>query len=953
MGVALESTVRRGPPEHGLEKGVSVGRYVLLARLGAGAMGEVWTAWDPQLDRRIALKLVRRELLATTELPTGEAQARLLREAQAMAQLSHPNVVAVHDAGVFGDDVFLAMDLVDGVTLKKWLATKPTQAEVLERFLSAGRGLAAAHDAGLVHRDFKPDNVLVDKSGVVKVTDFGLARPVGPVGDDEGLGATVPPGPHLLSTELTSPGSVMGTPAYMSPEQMMGRSADARSDQFSFCVALYEALYGARPFAGNSYQELVGTVPQGKLSPPPPGAHVPSWLREVLLRGLSVRPDERWPSMGALLAALQADPRVARRRLLFRVGGVVLVLAVGVGAWQLTRLSRPCAQADASVALVWNDARRAEIAQALQATNTPFSAQAAEGVVAAVDGWTRGWSAMRFEACEAARVRGEQSDAVLTLRMRCLDRRLDELKALLEQLSGADAKVAERAVTAAQSLATLTECADVELLLALVPPPAPEAVDAVEALRPRIATLKALRDTGQFSKGVALAEEVERDAAATGYLPARAEALALLGDLRGKAGDAKAADVTLRAAVLAADRGHDDAMRAAALVDLAWYVGSRLGRHDEGHAVVAQAEAVLDRLGGAHPLERGRLASYDGVIFRAQGRYADALERQDAALALLVKAVGPDHPLVANAHNNRGLVLWQLGRLDEALTTHQRALAIREKQLGAMHPDVAGSLNNIALVYEAQGRYEDAAALHRRALQLREATLGTEHVQLASSLNNLAMMLVKLGEVDEALAGAQRALALREKAGEHPDLTNLLTTLGDVHLARGELPQARAAFERAQAVSARLQGPAHPQGSIARLGLARCEFERGDATAALTIATAAGVDHAKAAGEKNPEQRSFLVVRAEALLALKRPAEARPVLEAAAALEGGSPGDRAEVTWLLARATLPVDRRRARTLAEEAFTVFAKGGPAWKARRDEAKAWLAAQFPGERPLEPW
>src|SRR5262245_11493 len=260
---------RDRPGKRTLEKGTALGRYVSLARLGSGGMSEVYAAFDPQLDRRVALKLLRPDVVAG--MAAEEGRARVLREAQALARLSHRNVVAVHDVGTESGEIFIAMEYVDGVTVRTWLAEhERTWREILNVFLDAGRGLAAAHEAGLVHRDFKPDNVLVTPTGRVVVLDFGLARGAGgpetpgapsvrtPPTQPERL--TLPPSPGNpstpslgrapLDTPLTKMGDLMGTPRYMSPEQLGAALVDGRSDQFSFCVSLYEALHGQRPFPG-------------------------------------------------------------------------------------------------------------------------------------------------------------------------------------------------------------------------------------------------------------------------------------------------------------------------------------------------------------------------------------------------------------------------------------------------------------------------------------------------------------------------------------------------------------------------------------------------------------------------------------------------------------------------------------------------------------------------------
>jgi len=309
-----------------LSSGTSVGRYTIVELLGRGGMGDVYAAHDRALDRKIALKLLR----AAGRPREDQAQARLLREARAIAKVSHANVVTVHDAGTDGDHVFFAMELIDGETLNHWLAARPrARHEILTVFKAAARGLGAAHDAGLVHRDFKPQNVMVGEQGAVYVMDFGLARPLASPerGVEEGRrefadlvdDAT---GSEVLPIDLTRTGDLVGTPHYMAPEQFRAEPADARTDQFSFCVALHEALYGRRPFAGDTLPVLMTSVVTGHVSPPPRRAGVPRWLRRVLLRGLETERRRRFPSMAALVAALDAPGASSLRRAAESVSGI-------------------------------------------------------------------------------------------------------------------------------------------------------------------------------------------------------------------------------------------------------------------------------------------------------------------------------------------------------------------------------------------------------------------------------------------------------------------------------------------------------------------------------------------------------------------------------------------------------------------------------------------------------
>jgi serine/threonine-protein kinase len=316
-----------------LPAGKTIGRYIVVECIGTGGMGVVYLARDPELGRNLALKLLR----ADADGPSSARQrARLLREAQAMAQLSHPNVITIFDTGTEGDDVFLAMELVEGGTLADWIrAPGHSWRDVVIMLRRAGEGLAAAHAAGIVHRDFKPDNVLVGNDGRVRVTDFGLARSADDPASRAELANTRP---AQLGTSMTQTGAMVGTPAYMAPEQLAGTAADMRSDVFSYCVAFYEALYGVRPFAGSTYAELRQAIARGAIRKPPSGTRVPSWLRRIVLRGLRADAEARPRSVRVVLDAIERRERRASWRL--AAGALVAATACAAAALVAFRAMR-------------------------------------------------------------------------------------------------------------------------------------------------------------------------------------------------------------------------------------------------------------------------------------------------------------------------------------------------------------------------------------------------------------------------------------------------------------------------------------------------------------------------------------------------------------------------------------------------------------------------------------
>jgi formylglycine-generating enzyme required for sulfatase activity len=444
----LEGEGEEGADEDVLAKGTSVGRYTVLERLGAGGMGVVYAAYDPELDRKIALKFLRAQ--EGSEADRAHRQERLVREAKAIAKLSHPNVVGIFDVGVHEGRVFLAMEYLGGGTLRDWMnAEKRPWREIVKMFIQVGQGLAAAHAEGLIHRDFKPDNVLIDKAGKPKVADFGLVRLGSTAGDASApVGEEAPPEiSQAAPVPLTRTGALAGTPAYMAPEQFLGRPIDARTDQFAFCVALYEALHGERPFAGDTVMELAGAVSTERLRPLPKNVELPTWIRNAVVKGLRTDPLGRHHDVDELLAVLALDPGARRRRRLLVAAASLLAIGGGLAIRQAysskhKEIERKVAEhvGAADVALATAAAKRAESrtlrAQAFAAFDG-FEREKGETL------WTRALAAAK--AADHGYQRGIQRlEAAVTLATR-----RDELKdriadALVDYLEMEGRSAAER-----------------------------------------------------------------------------------------------------------------------------------------------------------------------------------------------------------------------------------------------------------------------------------------------------------------------------------------------------------------------------------------------------------------------------------------------------------------------------------------------------------------------------
>ncbi len=756
-----------GAQSTGLARGVTVGRYVILDLVGRGGMGEVYAAYDPQLDRKVALKLLHQQMRQDT------GRERLLREAKAIARLSHPNVVVVHDAGAIGDRVYLAMEFLDGDTLDVWLAAVPRGWRAIrDAFAAAGEGLAAAHAAGLVHRDFKPQNVMVGRDGSVRVMDFGVAsdrskrtdagtRPIDATTDDSGAS------PRSDLPALTRTGALLGTPRYMAPEQFLGHATDARTDQFSFCVALYEALYGERPFRGDSLVALAEAVVAGRVRELDQKARVPAFLRKLLLRGLSADPAARYPSMRALLEQLRHDPARRRRGVGITAAVALAAIAATAGAQHLaSRGQRLCRAAGDRLAGVWElsdgGVRRREIHDAFVATGKTFGDDTWNRVSGLLDDYARRWTAMYTDACEATHVRGDQSAEVLDLRMTCLESPRSSLRALTDVFRRADSAVLIEAVNAAQALPPLDRCSNVPVLRSTFPPPADPATRArVAATRSDLAEVKALADTGRWSEARRKLPRLVEAARSSDYAPLLAETLATRGWLEDQAGE-KSYEKTYEEALWTALEGrHDDvALECAAQLVGVGYEGSLEDAARWDHL----GQALLKRLGAGHDRMAGWLMNNRAIVGWRRGEYRQALADAEAALALKRKVLPADHPDVAISLGVIGFIREALGDPQGALEAAEGSLQVYRQAYGPNHPHISEALNNRGEALAQLGRHAEAERDLRAAIDLSVIRVGPDHPWTANSLTALGKTLVALQRSPEAIAFLKRALVIRERS---------------------------------------------------------------------------------------------------------------------------------------------------------------------------------------------
>jgi tetratricopeptide (TPR) repeat protein/tRNA A-37 threonylcarbamoyl transferase component Bud32 len=819
-----------------LPRGTSVGRYVVLERIGVGGMGVVYAAYDPELDRKVALKLVRTR---GDDSRTSIGASRLVREAQAMAKLSHENVIVVHDVGTYGDRVFIAMEYLDGGTLTRWVRSgPPAWPEILAKLLRAGAGLAAAHDAGIVHRDFKPDNVLLGTDGRVRVMDFGLARSLTPSREVTGLTSGVL-GKSFddLDVQLTATGARVGTPAYMSPEQHRGAPLDARSDQFSFCVTAYDAFYGQRPFAGASLPELTSNVLDGVLRDPPEDTEVPPWIFEQLKRGLARDPEARHASMRALLDALAVDvgaKRRARLRGALALGALVLVGAP-VGVYAVLG-NRPCREGPGKLAEVWNsDAREVGRAAFGDAGSTTWSQAAA-----ALDDYGAQWIAMYEEACRATHVDGDQSAELLDRRMGCLERRRVQMRSVIDLFADADAVVVERASKVTSRLAPIDECADVDALLAQMPPPQPQLRDRVNAVVAALEEVGTLRTVARYEQAEALVSGLEAEVEALDYPPARTEYLYFRSAVASDLGRIDEAERLAYATVEAAALSNHVTLAADAWISLAIIVGItkqdfdqvvpilhaasaavvRNGNDDRHRArllatsgtidvlredwtaaepKLLEAHGIFERIAGAESLDAIETHERLGLVYHGQERYDEAQRIFESVLQTVERVRGPDHPSVGQVVGNLARLHKARGRLEDALPLYERSLSILSKAAGPRHPVVATAHHNLSNALRGLGRYDEAQQHLDAAISIEDELFGPESESGAANLHARALLLLAQGKGEEALPHAERAIELWGKAlgPEHGRVAFGLTTKGRVLNELGRHAEAVAPLEAA------------------------------------------------------------------------------------------------------------------------------------------------------------
>jgi tetratricopeptide (TPR) repeat protein len=735
----------------------------------------------------------------------------------------------------------------------------------------------------------------------------------------------------------------------MAPEQHRGEPCDARSDQFSFCVTFYAALYGERPFAGSSYEALRANILDGRVLAPPAGTTVPPWIRAIVLRGLAVDPDARWPSMAALLSALARDPAARRARVVgaSAAAAVALVGAAVVGLAQQRRANAGvCHDPRARLAGVWDGARRDEVAAAFRATGAGYAARAFTSVATVFDDYASAWTAMVDDTCRPTTVRGPKSDELFDLRMACLENRRRDWKARVDVLGHADRATVEHAVEAAQSLDRLDACADPLTLRAAVPLPADRAARTrLEALRGRIAAAHATIEAGHFADARRLMPALVADARAAGYRPVEAEALSAQVELDERTDRYSDAANELKEMTAIAESVRDDDLAALGRIDQVWIIGTRLGRLAEGRELARSASAAIERLGENAAL-RARLEAHLGSLEINDGHTAEARAHVERALTLRRRVLRPDDPLLAETLRVLGDVAVMESKPDEAIGHYRAALQQLEQTLGPDHPTTGWVTSSLAAALRVKGELPEALAAYDRARAIVLRNSDASDALLATIALNVGMIDTELGRYDAASAQYAQASTIWTAAlgADHPNLGSVHLLSGQLALRRHRLDEARSELMRAQQIFTKAFGAEHPSVAEALIGFGDLNLAANAPGEALGMYRRAASIQKKALGASYPDLAIPLTGMGLAELAQGDAVHARVELEQALALRQATPGDpveRARTELALARALRAAhgDAARARALALSARRDYA-GRAGQEAALAEVDAFL-------------
>ncbi len=811
--------------------GEKIGRFSILSQIGAGGMGRIFEAYDPNLDRRIALKLLR---------DAGEDvhRQRLVREAQALARLEHPNVVTVHDVGTHQGSLFVAMEFVRGGTLKQWIGDNPVGSRArfdtaMRLLIDAGRGLMAAHQAGLVHRDVKPSNILIGDDGRARVADFGIARAL----DGNETRTTQHEIPQrtdevLINTEesdsvLTRTGAAVGTPAYMAPEQFGSRSVSAAADQFAYCVTAWETLFGVRPFAGTNARALLHSIRKGDIRRPG-DVDVNTAIETLIRRGLRHRPASRHHDLAELVHALETFATTGdtpRSRSYIRWGLILggTAFLASFSAYRFGQNKDVCAGAEAAFAEVWNDRHRSHAGAVVLSTGPAFAPGTWNRVERGIDSYATRWIAAHRDACEATEVRREQTPERMDERIGCLEDGKRGVRALLKLLETGDADVLARAEQVLVDLPSVEACETTTGVRT-------SAEDA--PVLQLVAQAASLRSAGRSDAALITIEQAVARLEESPSTGTRAKVLLEHG--RSLAASARLRDSLppLREAYTAAHSIGAATIATEAAIDIALRNDEVLGSADSVRTWLEIARSEGARSSDDHAYEFLRI---EALLLRLQGDESAATAAYERSIDV-AKVDPARHP-----HAVRRLA-EHLGdrELDpaRAVTLARRALELHAAYFGVEHPGAAVFENVLARNLSSAQQLEEAAVVAARGLQRTRAVVGSTHRDTSPYLVTQAHIACRSRDPARGVSLAEQAVALHSGRNDRALLSALYVRQQCV---RQTNPQRAAvlAEELVLATSA-LYGEQHNETFVARAVLSEALLQSGRRTAAkeqLELAT--------------------------------------------------------------------------------------------------------------------
>jgi len=816
-----------------------IGRYLFRRILGSGGMGVVVAAHDPELDREVAIKLV------VTGEGSNPDQDRALREAQVMAKLAHPNVVQVYEMLRLGPRTAIVMQLVEGEDLAAWQNREERSwRAIVDAYLQAARGLAAAHKAGIVHRDFKPTNVLVDRDGLVRVTDFGLARRA-----TDGVDAEL---------------RLAGTPAYMAPEQHRGEDVDARTDQWALGCSLYEALYGRRPYVAEDRATLAAEVVRGELPPEPSKTKVPRRLRAAIRRALATDPQDRFERIDDLADELAVAPR----RLHYGIAAALsIAVLLAITLFASRRGDAACEGLDAPMRATWTDPVRAQLRARLLAPEVGLPAATVEHALQGLDAYASAWSATRARVCKDGR-QGVTSAAGLDTHMRCLDHRLAEMAGVLDGLgsgSGATLRAASDAVTQLRPASTCSDAKDADAVP--LNPAFRAEVDAAEA---GLARALALVSLGQFENAVPLADRAAIVGEHAGSPALTAHALIVRGECEDRLAQHAASLATLQRAATAAAKAHDNAAIADALARQALVDGDHLGHRADALRTRPFVELALENA-GQPDAERAAWLHFLAILLYDDHTHVDeAANDERESLAIRKRTLPPDHVYIYDSMETLANIEAARKHFAEARQLLDQVLAARIAARGPNDGFVASVYNNIGVLELYNSDLPKALDALQHSVDI-SAKIGRPN---RSAGFNLGITELELGRLDAAAKTFSASLAQdAERSVDSSGEAQAATFLATVWMMQGDYTRARPMLLRGVDVARRSGSPSFATALSQAVRLAIHDGDRAKAHAYLAEA------------QKLPASNESLrdVVTAELLRADSGCKVARPSLEKALA----------------------------------------------------------------------